>query len=205
MREIAVESRDVDELRDEIARLRQTIARLEDKVIDLDRLAHLDPLAEVMNRRGLMRELDTMIARHERHDTPAAVLFVDLNSLKCLNDRLGHEGGDAALVHVSRQLLQGVRITDCVARLGGDEFCILLERADEASAIETAERLVKRVETEEFSFAGQRVPLSVAIGMTLVRRGDTPSDILARADQAMYRVKPPHHPTSDTSQAAAAA
>ena len=119
MHEIALDS-DPDSLRDEVARLRATIAQLEDTVIKLDRLAHLDSLAEVMNRRGLMRELDTMIARHERHNAPGAVLFVDLNALKSLNNNYGHEGGDAALIHVSQVLLAGVRITDCVARLGGD-------------------------------------------------------------------------------------
>lgn len=189
MHEIAKESRDPDSLNDEISRLRATIAQLEQKVIELDRLAHLDPLAEVMNRRGLMRELKKMIARNDRHDAMGAVMFVDLNGLKLLNNNYGHEGGDAALIHVSRVLLDGVRITDCVARIGGDEFCVLLERADEASAIETAERLVGLVASEEFHFADQRIPLSVAIGMTLLKRGDTPRDVLARADSAMYRVK----------------
>ena len=189
MRDYTLETCDSDSLRDEVVRLRATIAQLEDKVIELDRLAHLDPLVGVMNRRGLMRELQTMIARHDRHDSPAAALFVDLNGLKMLNDRHGHEGGDAALVHVSRVLLSGVRICDCVARLGGDEFCILLERADEASAIDTAQRLVKLVADEEFTFNGKRLPLSVAIGLTMVERGDSPGAVLARADREMYRVK----------------
>jgi diguanylate cyclase (GGDEF)-like protein len=189
MHDIALECRESESLREEVLRLRATISRLEDKVIELDRLAHLDPLVGVMNRRGLMRELQTMIARHQRHGSPGAVLFVDLNALKSLNDSLGHEGGDAALVHVSQVLLDGVRICDCVARLGGDEFCILLERADEASAIETAERLVQLVATNDLNFAGQQVPLSVAIGLTTIEPGDTPRDVLARADRAMYRVK----------------
>ena len=136
-----------------------------------------------------MRELETMIARHERHGIPAAVLFVDLDGLKLLNDCFGHEGGDAALVHVAEQLLAGVRATDCVARVGGDEFCILLDHADEASAIETAERLVNLVAGDDFVFEGRPIPLSVAIGLTVVERGDTPNAVLSRADQAMYRVK----------------
>jgi diguanylate cyclase (GGDEF)-like protein len=189
MHEIALETRSSDSLRDEVTRLRATIAQLEDKVVELDRLAHLDPLAGVMNRRGLMRELDAMIARHERQDLPAAVLFVDLDALKSLNDRHGHDVGDAALVEVAQILLRGVRICDCVARLGGDEFCVLLERSDEASARDTAERLVDLVASAEFSFAGERVPLSISVGMTLLECGDTPHDVLARADRAMYRVK----------------
>ena len=189
MREITQESRSPDSLFEEVARLRATIARLEDKVVELDRLAHLDPLVGVMNRRGLMRELETMIARHERQDLSAAVLFVDLDALKSLNDRHGHDVGDAALVNVAQVLLRGVRICDCVARLGGDEFCVLLERADEASARDTAERLVKLVAGAEFSFAGERMPLSISAGMTMLERGDTPHGVLARADRAMYRVK----------------
>ena len=189
MHGVSQECRDPAELLEEIALLKAEVARLEDKVAELDRLAHLDVLAPIANRRGMLRELETMIARCERYDTPAAVLFVDLDGLKLLNDSFGHEGGDAALVHVAEQLLRGVRSTDCVARLGGDEFCILLDHADEASAVETAGRLVNLVAGDDFLFDGQPVPLSVAIGMTVVERGDTPTAVLARADQAMYRVK----------------
>ena len=189
MHDVALESRNPAELLEEIVRLRGQVARLETEVAELDRLAHLDPLVPLANRRGLMRELETMIARHERHGTPAAMLFVDLDELKCLNDSFGHEGGDAALVHVAGQLLAGVRSTDCVARLGGDEFCVLLDHADEASAIETAERLVNSVAGDDFLFAGRPMQLSVAIGMTLIELGDTPAAVLSRADQAMYRVK----------------
>ena len=189
MHDVALESREPAELLEEIARLRLHVARLEADVAELDRLAHLDPLVPIANRRGLMRELEKMIARHERHDTPAAMLFVDLDELKSLNDSFGHAGGDAALLHVAERLLAGVRITDCVARLGGDEFCVLLDHADEASARETAERLVNSVAGDGFLYDGRAMPLSVAIGMTLIEQGDTPATVLSRADQAMYRVK----------------
>ena len=189
MHRVSEECRDPAELLAEIAQLRADKARLEQKCGELDQLAHLDPLIPIANRRGMMRELETMIARCERFDTPAAVLFVDLDGLKMLNDCYGHEGGDAALLHVAEQLQRGVRSTDCVARLGGDEFCILLEHATEASAIDTAGRLANLVAGADFLFNGQPVPLSVAIGLTVIERGDTPTAVLARADQAMYRVK----------------
>ena len=117
------------------------------------------------------------------------MLFVDLNDLKLLNDEFGHMGGDAALVHVAEKLLAGTRANDLVARLGGDEFCVLLDHSDEASAMETAQRLVDSIACEDFLFEGTPLPMSVAIGMTLIERGDTPATILARADKAMYRVK----------------
>ena len=189
MHDVALESREPAELLEEIARLRLHIMRLEAEVSELDRLAHLDSLVPVANRRGMMRELETMIARFERHGTPAAMLFVDLDGLKILNDNYGHEGGDAALIHVAEQLLAEVRSNDTVARLGGDEFCVLLDHSDEASAMETAERLVNRVAGEDFLFGGKPMPLSVAIGMTPIQPGDTPASVLSRADQAMYRVK----------------
>ena len=92
-------------------------------------------------------------------------------------------------MQVAQKLLEGTRTNDCVARLGGDEFCILLDHADEASALETAERLVDIVAAEDFMFEGAALPLSVAIGVTLIEKGDTPATVLARADKAMYRVK----------------
>jgi diguanylate cyclase (GGDEF)-like protein len=189
MHDVALEQRDPAQLLEEIARLRAEISRLESRVEDLDGLAHRDPLVPLFNRRGMLRELETMIARHDRHGSPAAVLFVDLNGLKMLNDSFGHMGGDAALVTVAEKLIEGTRTTDCVARLGGDEFCVLLDHADETSAIETAERLVDIIACEECLFEGSPMPLSVAIGVTLIEPGDTPATVLARADKAMYRVK----------------
>ena len=189
MHDVSLESRDPATMLEEIAHLRAQVARLESQVSELDRLAHCDPLVPLANRRGMLRELETMIARHERHGTPAAMLFVDLDDLKVLNDSFGHGGGDAALMQVARHLLEGTRTNDCVARLGGDEFCVLLDHADEASALETAERLVDMIASEDFLFEESPMPLSVAIGVTLIEKGDTAATVLARADKAMYRVK----------------
>ena len=189
MHDVALEQRDPAQLLEEIARLRAEVMRLEVRVEELDRLAHRDALVPLVNRRGMLRELEKMIARHDRHGTPAAMLFVDLDDLKMLNDRFGHMGGDAALMRVAEQLLQGTRANDCVARLGGDEFCILLDHADEKNALETAERLVDSIACEDFLFEGTPIPLSVSIGVTLIERDDTPATVLLRADKAMYRVK----------------
>ncbi len=174
---------------EEIARLREEVTRLESKVDELDRLAHRDPLVPLANRRGMLRELEAVIARHDRHATPAAILFVDLDDLKILNDSFGHGGGDAALIHVAEKLLLGTRANDTVARMGGDEYCVLLDHADERQALEIAERLVDMISGEDCLYQGMHMPLSVAIGVTLIEEGDTPATVLARADQAMYRVK----------------
>jgi diguanylate cyclase (GGDEF)-like protein len=172
-----------------IGELRGEVARLEGRVKELDQLAHLDSLVPLPNRRGLVRQLEMLISRVDRYDDSAAMLFVDLDGLKMLNDSFGHTAGDAALIQVALLLVGGVRASDTVARVGGDEFAILLDRADEASACETAERLVNMIADSTFCHEGIAMPLSVAIGVTMIECGDNPVTVMARADQAMYRVK----------------
>ena len=173
----------------EISRLRGEVARLESRVEELDRLANMDTFVPVANRRGLIVHLDMMIARFERHGTPAALLFVDVDGLKALNDTFGHSAGDAALIHLTETMIASVRQTDMVARIGGDEFAILLDHADEDSARETAARLADQVADCEFCFEGTCLPLSIAIGFTPVQQGDSPLSVMDRADEAMYRHK----------------
>ena len=173
----------------EIARLRDEIARLEGKVQQLDQLAHLDPLIGLPNRRGFMRQLDALIARVQRYGDHGAMLFVDIDGLKGINDHHGHQAGDEALIRVSEMLVSGVRSGDCVARLGGDEFGIILEHADEAIAAETATRLVERIAACEFSHEGAPLPLSVAIGVGIIAADDDAEAVMDRADEAMYLKK----------------
>jgi diguanylate cyclase (GGDEF)-like protein len=182
-------STDPEALIAEISRLRDEVARLESRVEELDRLANMDTLVPVANRRGLLCQLDMMIARHERHGTPAALLFVDVDGLKALNDAFGHAAGDAALIHLTEMMVASVRQTDMVARIGGDEFAILLDHADETSACETAQRLADTVAGCEFCFEGKCLPLSIAIGFTPLQSGDSPVAVMDRADEAMYREK----------------
>jgi diguanylate cyclase (GGDEF)-like protein len=178
-----------EELASEIARLRGEIARLQSKVQQLDQLAHLDPLIGLPNRRGFMRQLEALISRVKRYGDPGAMLFVDIDGLKGINDSRGHKAGDEALIRVSEVLVGGVRSGDCVARLGGDEFGILLEHADEAIAGETAVRLVERIAGCGFSHGGAPLPLSVAIGVGIIAADDDAEAVMARADQAMYAKK----------------
>jgi diguanylate cyclase (GGDEF)-like protein len=184
-----VDLSDAEALAAEVSRLRAEIARLEERVQLLDRLAHQDPLIELPNRRGFQRQLERLIDRVSRYTASAAMLFVDIDGLKLINDSFGHKAGDEALIQVAELLVAGVRKSDCVARLGGDEFGILLDQADEASARDTAARLVSRIADCEFCFNGSCLPLSVAIGVTMIEAGDTPEAVIVRADVAMYEEK----------------
>jgi diguanylate cyclase (GGDEF)-like protein len=173
----------------EIERLHGEVARLRERAEQLDRLAHQDSLIDLPNRRGFMRQLDMLIARVSRYGESAAMLFVDIDGLKGINDTFGHKAGDEALIHVAELLAGGVRKGDCVARIGGDEFGILLHHADEESARDTASRLVGLVAGADFACGGTPRRLGVAIGLTMIEAEDRADSVVARADHAMYRVK----------------
>ncbi|MGE5561887.1 MAG: GGDEF domain-containing protein [Bacillota bacterium] len=180
---------DVDQLIAEIGALRGKVAQLQERVEQLDMLAHEDSLVGLPNRRGFIRALERLIDRVKRYQEKAALLFVDLDGLKVINDSFGHQAGDEALMQVARLLVGGVRKSDVVARIGGDEFAILLGHSDEASAGETANRLIDLIAGCDFNHAGESLPLSVAVGAATIHAEDTPETAMARADQEMYRRK----------------
>ena len=184
-----IDPSDSEQLASEVVRLRGEIARLQATVERLDDLAHLDPLVELPNRRGFLRQLDGLITRVKRYGDDAAMLFVDIDGLKRINDSHGHRAGDEALIRVSQLLVSGVRSGDCVARLGGDEFGILLEHADQAVSEETASRLAERIAECDFNHDGAPLPLGVAIGIGIIAAADDPEAVMARADRAMYLKK----------------
>ena len=176
MSEQVTDVSDVEQLIGEISALRGKVAQLQERIQQLDLLAHEDSLVDLPNRRGFFRALDRLIDRVARYQETAAVLFVDVDGLKLINDTLGHQAGDEALGQVARLLVSGVRKSDLVARIGGDEFAIILAYADEEAARETANRLVDLVAGSDFDAAG-------------IKEDDTPETALARADHEMYRRK----------------
>lgn len=183
------EDADVQRLVQEISRLRGQVAQLQERVEQLDRLAHQDSLIDLPNRRGFLRELERLIARVSRYNAVGAMLFVDVDGLKTINDTFGHRTGDEALIQVAHLLSSGVRKSDVVARIGGDEFGILLENADEKVAHETASRLVELIAACEVVHEGFSLPMSVAIGVGIIDATDTAKSVMARADEEMYRRK----------------
>ena len=183
---------DVEErqrLVEEISLLRGKVARLQERVEQLDQLAHQDSLINLPNRRGFMRELERLIARVDRYGINGAMLFVDLDGLKMINDTFGHRAGDEALIQVAALLAKGVRHSDVVRRFVGDEFGILLDSSDEPWGHETAARLIEQISACEVLHDGEALPLSVAIGVGMIDALDTPDSVMERADEAMYRRK----------------
>jgi len=180
---------EVERLIEEIDRLRGQVAELQQRVEHFNDLAHQDTLINLPNRRGFMRELEGLVERVSRQDSCAAMLFVDLDGLKMINDSFGHRAGDEALIQVANLLTSGLRRGDFVARIGGDEFGVLIENASEDSAHETASRLIDLICDCEFTHDGDELPLSVAIGVAMIDGDDSPHEVMARADEEMYRRK----------------
>ncbi len=169
--------------------LRAALDEMRARVDDLERLADSDTLTPLPNRRVFVREIER-VARHvARYGTPAAVMFVDVNALKAINDAHGHQAGDAALIHVAAILMRELRATDVVARIGGDEFGLLLDHLDEDAAAAKAASLVTVLASEPLDLGARRLAVGLSIGLTMIRKDDSVDAILARADADMYAAK----------------
>jgi diguanylate cyclase (GGDEF)-like protein/PAS domain S-box-containing protein len=157
-----------------------------------DRIRHRalhDALTGLPNRVLFLDRLEHALARLRRRDTKAAILFLDFDRFKLINDNLGHQVGDELLAAAAPRLRQAVRASDTVARFGGDEFGILLEDiSGEREAVETAERIAS-VFTRPFVLAGSEHFVTTSIGIALAQGGELPEELIRDADAAMYRAK----------------
>jgi diguanylate cyclase (GGDEF)-like protein/PAS domain S-box-containing protein len=148
-----------------------------------------DGLTRLANRALFMNRLAHVLAMAQRGAHPAAVLFLDLDDFKKVNDSLGHAVGDELLVAAAGRLEICVRPGDTIARLGGDEFAVLLADVDEPDdVVQVAERITTALSTP-FRVSGREVFISVSIGIAAVSLGDTPDVVVRNADLAMYLAK----------------
>ncbi|MEP6504735.1 MAG: GGDEF domain-containing protein, partial [Betaproteobacteria bacterium] len=155
----------------------------------LREMALSDGLTGLANRRGFMEALDKAISRHARGSAPMALLFLDLDGFKQINDHFGHHVGDRALQTFARRLEACVRKGDTIARLGGDEFTVL---AEGIVSLEQARSIAdKIVEAMKPPLEGSGVLLRASIGISLYRAPADASQFLREADHAMYHAK--HH------------
>lgn len=147
-----------------------------------------DPLTGLLNRRGLMPQLLRQSVRLQRHREPYAVLVVDVDHFKAVNDEYGHAVGDQVLVRLGELLHQAAREIDTVARVGGEEFCLLLPHADLNGAEQVAERLRQRVREADWPPLQQAVTISVGVALASAA-DDSAQAVMERADQALLQAK----------------
>jgi diguanylate cyclase (GGDEF)-like protein len=173
----------------EVERLEGELAAARARMTELEARADVDPLTEVPNRRGFERELKRSLAYVKRHGTNAALIYLDLDSFKGINDRHGHAAGDVVLQAVAMVLARQVRASDLVARVGGDEFVLLLWNLSEADANAKALALEAAVARTTATHAGATLVVGASAGAAMLLPLDTPGDVVERADRAMYARK----------------
>jgi len=163
---------------------------VEHKLIEL---ARLDTLTGLPNRLAFNEYLPGAVLRGRLAGNAMALMFLDIDHFKAINDTMGHAVGDAVLTEYARRLLGCVRGTDMVARLAGDEFVLVLEgltAPDTAATV--AAKIVERVHTPPFTVDGQRIKVTTSVGIAFHRAADssvTAEELLARADTALYNAK----------------
>jgi diguanylate cyclase (GGDEF)-like protein len=148
--------------------------------------AHRDALTGLFNRRKFDALCNAEIARSARYATPLALIMVDIDHFKSVNDRHGHLVGDDVLVDVARVLAEQVRASDALCRWGGEEFMILAPHVDLNAAVQMAEKLCAVVAAADFGDAG---PITCSIGLAALRDRDDVIDLVTRADACLYRAK----------------
>lgn len=154
-------------------------------------LANHDALTRLPNRLALCDRLDAAIRRHHRSSTPFALLFVDLNDFKLINDQFGHMVGDAVLRVCAERLIRASRESDTVARIGGDEFIVLLEQLQRPSELRIVRsRILKLLEGRPIRVGPHLIQASASLGWALFPRdGRTADELMQLADTAMYARK----------------
>ena len=155
-------------------------------------MADHDPLTGLLNRRKFEAELDRHVEHIRRYGPEGAVLVLDLDHFKTINDTLGHNAGDQLIVSIASVLRQRLRASDILARLGGDEFAVLLPKADRAEATEVADAIVAAIRTNTTLLGGERKTVTSSLGIAMFTAGgEQPNgeSILIEADLAMYDAK----------------
>ncbi|APW45829.1 sensor domain-containing diguanylate cyclase [Rhodoferax antarcticus] len=158
--------------------------------LQLKQMAYQDPLTQADNRRIFMEKLKNELARVERYGEEAALLMLDIDFFKRVNDTYGHVVGDTVLKHLVAVLYEGLRGVDSLGRLGGEEFAVLLPGTSHEAAVQLAERLRLAVQASPALQAGQTVPFTISLGVASITADVTDvKTALHLADKAMYRAK----------------
>lgn len=157
--------------------------------VQLEHQATHDPLTGLPNRMLLLDRLGQALARAARSGNATAVLFIDLDRFKVVNDGLGHDAGDRLLAEVARRFRDSVRAFDTVARFGGDEFVVLCDEIDDTATLVALARRVAGALQHPFVLDDTELRVTASTGIALAEGTDTPTDLLRKADVAMYRAK----------------
>jgi diguanylate cyclase (GGDEF)-like protein len=173
----------------EVEALSARLAASQARIGELEARIDIDPLTDILNRRGFERELKRSLAYVKRYGTSVALVFIDLDAFKPVNDRHGHAAGDAMLKAVAAALAGRVRASDVVARIGGDEFAVLLWNVSAADAAAKAQTLEAAVFATPLHWDNATLVVGASAGVALLGPLDSAIEVMAAADAAMYARK----------------
>lgn len=173
--------------------LQQLLSEQAEQIKHLTRIATYDQLTGIMNRRGFEMELGHVLERARRYDEQGAVIYIDLDHFKEINDTYGHAAGDAVLSKVAHLLESSTRGTDYVARLGGDEFVVLLVNATREQCERRAQLIEQKLNSATANWMGHDLPIAASIGVRFYDHDHCDRNLLEQADQAMYEEKQRRH------------
>lgn len=162
---------------------------LQARLSDEKRLSLLDPLTQIQNRLAWEQRISDELDRWKRFRQPTCVATWDIDEFKCINDNFGHRAGDKVLSVVAETLAAGIRGTDFVARYGGEEFVMLLPGTELADGVRLVNEMREAITQIGFHFRGAPVSVTISCGITLMREGDSETEVFDRADKAMYKAK----------------
>lgn len=167
----------------------ERVRKLEQELESVSELVREDQLTGALNRRGMEDTLEREFKRTERAQTLVSVALLDIDNFKQLNDTLGHQGGDEALIHLTKVIKETLRPSDSVARYGGEEFLIILPDTGMQTAMEILERLQRELTKKFFMHNNERKLITFSAGVALRAEHEDKEDLIGRADKAMYHAK----------------
>ncbi|MCO8166383.1 bifunctional diguanylate cyclase/phosphodiesterase [Pseudomonas sp. 21LCFQ02] len=173
----------------DLERVNTLLRQLDQARVSLQQVAHYDPLTNLVNRRGFNQLFTERLIEHSATGALLAVMFLDIDHFKRINDSLGHDAGDELLKVIAERIRSATRTQDVVARFGGDEFCILISLPEYDEARHLANRVMQKMK-EPIALAGRRMVMTTSIGIAVFPRdGETSDELLKNADLALYQSK----------------
>ncbi len=178
-----------DSIFEELRRADDTIMKLKLEIEKLEKESSIDPLTKVHNRRAFLKDLEEILSFGKERDLDLFLLMIDSDNFKNINDTFGHIAGDKTLIYLSKLIHSLLRRGTRIYRYGGDEFIVVLNRIDKVDALKTAERILKDMAESKLYYKGNNIKLTISIGITQHKAGDSADEIVHRADEALYKAK----------------
>jgi len=187
--ETALSREQLKNLQEKVSETESELMQLHQELDNASALARHDPLTDALNRKGLDEAMEREVSGMRRKDAPLSVSLLDIDNFKKLNDRLGHEAGDRALVHLADVTRRSLRPSDTLARYGGEEFVVLMPDTRLEQGIEVMARLQREL-TKAFYMAGnEKILITFSAGVAQLAADESGTEAIRRADQAMYLAK----------------